>query len=204
MTLPLVCRNLRKSFGRRSVLFDVSFDLGAGEIVAIVGENGSGKSTLLRTVVGVLAPDGGIVERGARLGYCDQEPQLFADLTVSEHFAYFARAYGLANGDRWGMVRDGLLERFDFRRYVGTLVSDLSGGTRQKLHLSLALLHHPDLLVLDEPYSAFDWETYLRFWDYAESRRKSGATVLIVSHLAHERRRFDRVLELRNGVLACA
>ena len=82
-------------------------------------------------------------------------------------------------------------------------VSRLSGGTVQKLHLALALLHEPDLLVLDEPYVAFDWQTYLRFWELAAELRSAGVAVLVVSHIAYERHRFDRILELRDGVVAC-
>jgi ABC-type multidrug transport system ATPase subunit len=89
-----------------------------------------------------------------------------------------------------------------FARYLGYRVEDLSGGTRQKLNLALALLHDPQLLLLDEPYSGFDWETYTRFWAMAEQRRAAGAGILIVSHLLPERDRLSRVLELRDGVIA--
>jgi ABC-2 type transport system ATP-binding protein len=75
----------------------------------------------------------------------------------------------------------------------------LSGGTRQKLNLALALMHDPQLLLLDEPHSGFDWETYLRFWDMSRRRRDQGMGILIVSHLLAERERLDRVYELRHG-----
>jgi ABC-type multidrug transport system ATPase subunit len=80
-------------------------------------------------------------------------------------------------------------------------VSQLSGGTRQKLHLSLALMHRPQLLVLDEPYLAFDWSTYLRFWDYIEALRHAGSAIVVVTHIAHDRARLTRVLELQGGRL---
>ena len=75
----------------------------------------------------------------------------------------------------------------------------MSGGTRQKLNLALALMHDPHVLLLDEPYSGFDWETYVRFWEMAERRRDQGMGILIVSHLLAERERLDRVYELRDG-----
>jgi ABC-type multidrug transport system ATPase subunit len=78
-------------------------------------------------------------------------------------------------------------------------VENLSGGTRQKLNLALALLHDPELLLLDEPYAGFDWETYLRFWDMAEERRRGGMGILVISHLLAERERLTRVYELRDG-----
>ena len=80
-------------------------------------------------------------------------------------------------------------------------MGELSGGTQQKLHLSLALLHRPDVLVLDEPYQAFDWDTYLRFWEFVEARRDDGTTIVIVTHIAHDRDRLTRTLELQAGRL---
>jgi ABC-2 type transport system ATP-binding protein len=199
----LAVHGVIKRFGRKPVLRGVSYEAFRGEILGIVGENGVGKSTLLRITVGLLRPSAGIVRIAGRLGYCDQEPRLFPDLTVDEHFAYFARAYGLANAGAWQARRDALLEHFVFTGHRGLRAAHLSGGTRQKLHLSLALLHRPDVLVLDEPYLAFDWETYLRFWEYAESARRAGAAIVVVSHVAHDRERFSRVLALREGVLQC-
>ena len=169
-----------------------------GEIVGLVGENGSGKSTLMQIVVGLLKRDGGEVERPERLGYCPQIPMVWDKLTVAEHFELFARAYGLrdAAGDR---AREGLLEELQFGRYRDYRVEELSGGTRQKLNLALALMHDPDLLLLDEPYSGFDWETYMRFWEMSARRRDAGMGILIVSHLLAERDRLDRVYSLVDG-----
>lgn len=203
MNPRVVVLGVRKGYRRRPVLRDVSFQAHPGEILGIVGENGSGKSTLLRIVAGLLRPDQGAVQIHSRLGYCDQETQLFPDLTVEEHFAYFARAYGLAPRE-WRENRDALLDQFAFASHRDTRVAELSGGTRQKLHLSLALLPRAGTLILDEPYVAFDWDTYLRFWEHAAARRGAGDTIVIVSHLAHERERFDRILELRDGALLCA
>lgn len=172
--------------------------MGAGELVGLVGENGSGKSTLMQIIVGLLARDGGEVQRPARLGYCPQLPMLWDKLTVDEHFELFARAYDLDEDARAQAV-DELLEELRFARYLGYRVEELSGGTRQKLNLALALMHEPQLLLLDEPYSGFDWETYVRFWEMSERRRDRGMGILIVSHLLAERERLDRVCELRDG-----
>jgi ABC-type multidrug transport system ATPase subunit len=198
---PLAVVDVAKAYRAHSVLRGVSFEARRGEILGLVGENGAGKTTLLRIVVGLLKADSGRVLLSGRLGYCDQEPQLFPDLTVAEHFAYFARAYGIATEREWPVVRDELLDRFCYARYSGARVGELSGGTQQKLHLSLALLHRPEVLVLDEPYLAFDWDTYLRFWDYAEARRDAGAAIVIVTHIAHDRHRLTRILDLHGGRL---
>lgn len=180
------------------VLSGASLELRPGELVGLVGENGSGKSTLMKIIVGLLDRDAGAVERGGRLGYCPQLPLLWEKLTVSEHFDLFARAYDM-DSDRAGEARGALLGDLQFARYEGYRVEELSGGTRQKLNLALSLMHDPKLLLLDEPYSGFDWETYLRFWEMAEGRREGGMAILIVSHLLTERERLDRVLELSGG-----
>jgi ABC-2 type transport system ATP-binding protein len=198
---PLAIHDVAKAYGRRSVLRGVSFEADRGEILGLVGENGAGKTTLLRIIVGLLSPDTGRVDLAGRLGYCDQQPQLFPDLTVGEHFAYFARAYGIAGNDDWLALRDELLDRLRFAREASTRVSALSGGTQQKLHLSLALLHRPEVLVLDEPYLAFDWDTYLRFWAYVEALRGAGTAIVLVTHVVHDRCRLTRILELHGGRL---
>src|SRR6266568_4684791 len=180
------------------VLTGASLMVCKGEIVGLVGENGSGKSTLMQIVVGMLGRDAGEVERFGRLGYCPQVPMLWDKLTVEEHFALFARAYDLDDETRERSVSE-LLAELQFERYRRYRVEELSGGTRQKLNLALALMHEPAVLLLDEPYSGFDWETYVRFWEMSERRRDQGMGILIVSHLLAERERLDRVYELRDG-----
>ncbi len=185
---------------RRSipVLRGASLEVRAGELVGLVGENGSGKSTLMQIVVGLLKRDGGEVERPGRLGYCPQVPMLWDKLTADEHFELFARAYGLDDDARERAVA-GLLDELQFAKYRSYRIEELSGGTRQKLNLALSLMHEPELLLLDEPYSGFDWETYLRFWEMSERRRDAGMGILIVSHLMAERERLDRMYDLCEG-----
>jgi ABC-2 type transport system ATP-binding protein len=135
-----------------AVLKGASLMVCQGELVGLVGENGSGKSTLMQIIVGLLARDGGSVEQPGRLGYCPQTPMLWEKLTVDEHFELFARAYDLDEQARERVV-EGLLAELQFERYRGYRIEEFSGGTRQKLNLALALMHEPDLLLLDEPYS---------------------------------------------------
>jgi ABC-type multidrug transport system ATPase subunit len=181
------------------VLVGASLMVCKGELVGLVGENGSGKSTLMQILVGLLGRDAGSVwlEPG-RLGYCPQQPMVWDKLTVDEHFELFALAYGLDKDARERAV-EGLLSELQFERYRRYRVERLSGGTRQKLNLALALMHDPAVLLLDEPYGGFDWETYVRFWEMAERRRDQGMGILIVSHMLTERGRLDRVYELRDG-----
>lgn len=183
---------------RIDVLRDASLEVLPGELVGLVGENGSGKSTLMQIIVGLLGRDGGTMTAPARLGYCPQQPLLWEKLTVAEHFELFNQAYRLDDAAA-ASARDGLLDELGFAKYLDYRVEALSGGTRQKLNLALALVHRPQLLLLDEPYAGFDWETYLRFWEMAERRREEGMGILIVSHLLAERDRLTRIYELRDG-----
>lgn len=192
----IAARSVSKSFGKRQVLRGVDLDIDAGLTVGLVGENGSGKSTLLRILVGLLQPTSGIIERCRRIGYCPQEALVIDGLTADENFRYFAAAYGLP-ASRWQPQVEFLLDRLHFSVDRQQLVSALSGGTRQKLNLAIALLHQPEMLVLDEPYAGFDWATYERFWQLAHELREQGTTILVVSHLIYDRSEFDRVIELR-------
>lgn len=195
--VALAARDLSKRYGRKAVLRDVSFELATGELVGIVGENGAGKSTLLRILAGELRPSGGSVALDGALGYCPQSVVLNEALTVAQHLDYFRAAYGLADTQR----ADALVERLGFARYRETPVRALSGGSKQKLNLTIALMHDPAVLLLDEPYQGFDWETYLRFWELAAELRARGRAVLVISHLVYDRSRFDRLYTLADGQL---
>jgi ABC-2 type transport system ATP-binding protein len=195
MQLALDARCIRKSYGRRRVLAGVDLEVPAGALVAVVGENGAGKSTLLKILAGMLHPEAGTVELGGRVGYCPQEPVLNGALTVGQHLRYFAAAYRLASLRRG----EDLLDLLGYREYRDGVVDTLSGGTRQKLNLTLALLHDPEVLLLDEPYQGFDWETYLRFWDLVAESRDRGRAIVVITHLVFERDRFDLLYELEDG-----
>jgi len=191
--LPLVGRSV-------PVLSGVDVTLAEGEIVGIVGGNGSGKSTLMKILVGALQADTGEITRHGTIGWCPQETLLYDRLTVAETFALFGEAYDLTE-ERVRNRRDELAERLDFEQFLDYRIDHLSGGNRQKVNLAIALLHEPDLLLLDEPYTGFDWETYLAFWELTETLVANGTAIAIISHLISERERFDRILELGDGTL---
>lgn len=183
---------------RTPVLVDASLEVAQGDIAAIVGGNGSGKSTLMNIIAGVLDRDAGIVELAGRLGHCPQHPVLYEKLTVAETYRLFGVAYRMAP-DRVEQRKAELMEALDFGRYDDFRVDQLSGGTRQKLSLGLALLHDPDVLLLDEPYSGFDYETYLRFWELSEELASKGRAIVVVSHFVQQRERFTRIYRVRDG-----
>ena len=193
----LQAHDVHKSYGKHPVLRGADLTVTAGQLVAVVGENGAGKSTLLKTLAGTLPVDRGDVVLSGTLSYCPQDPVLNTSLTVEQHLRYFAAAHRLPDLERG---RE-LVRLLGYERYEASLVGDLSGGTRQKLNLTLALLHNPDVLLLDEPYQGFDWETYLRFWDLVEGLRGRGKAVVVITHLVFEQDRFDLLADLADGRL---
>jgi ABC-type multidrug transport system ATPase subunit len=197
----LAVRGVWKTYGRLQVLRGIDLDVHRGEAVAVVGENGSGKSTLLKILAGLENADRGEIRMAGRIGYCPQTMEVFEGLTVAENLIYFGAAYGLPDG----VLREQgrfYLERFRYAHFVDTPVSKLSGGTKQKLNLTLALLHSPDLLLLDEPYQGFDYESFLNFAGMLNDWRAQEKAILTISHLVTTDLGMDRVLELRDGVLS--
>lgn len=192
----LAARGIRKRFRRTPVLDGIDLDVHGGEVVALTGENGAGKSTMLRICAGLLRAEAGTIKVGGRIGYCPQRGGLFEHLDATDHLTMFGRAWGM---DRAEGIRRGraILAEFDFPTQQSTVVAELSGGTRQKLNLALALLGDPGVLLLDEPYQGFDHGTYVNFWDHCDRWRKEGKAVVVVTHMLAELARVDRVVELR-------
>lgn len=192
----LQAREISKRYGRKVVLEDADLVVRGGEAVALIGENGAGKTTLLRICAGLLAPDAGRVVVDGSVGYCPQDPGVLDLLTADEHLVYFGTAVGLGRREA---IAEGhrLLAAFGYGAGRGTLAKDLSGGTRQKLNLALALLGDPAVLLLDEPYQGFDHGTYVNFWDHVDRWRRAGKAILVVTHMLAELSRVDRVVELQ-------
>jgi len=198
VTTVLEARDVHKAYGRHRVLQGAALAVQPGQLVGVVGENGAGKSTLLKILAGTLAADQGEVRLAGALGYCPQDPVITESLTVGQHLRYFAAAHRLPSLRR----ADALTELLGYTEFRDVTAGALSGGTRQKLNLTLALLHDPDVLLLDEPYQGFDWETYLRFWDVVSDLRSRGKAVVIITHLVFEQDRFDVLADLAGGRLA--
>ncbi|MEU4806982.1 ABC transporter ATP-binding protein [Actinosynnema sp. NPDC023587] len=188
---------MRHAYRRRAVLQGVDLLLRPGALCGVVGENGAGKSTLLKILSGELRPTHGTVRHAGPFGYCPQHVVLNEALTVRQHLEFFRKAYRLADL----RYAEEIVDVLDFAGYVDERVGVLSGGTRQKLNVTLALMHDPRVLLLDEPYQGFDWDTYQRFWDLAARLRDAGRSVLVVSHLAYDTERLDELWRLDDGVL---
>ncbi|MFF7449628.1 MULTISPECIES: ATP-binding cassette domain-containing protein [unclassified Streptomyces] len=190
-------RDVHHAYRRRVVLRGVDLRLRAGTLCGIVGENGAGKSTLLKILSGELAPTRGSVRHSGRFGYCPQHVVLNDALTVRQHLTFFQTAHRLTD------VRyaEEIMDVLGFTGYADERAGVLSGGTRQKLNVTLALMHDPQVLLLDEPYQGFDWDTYQRFWDLAARLRDAGRSVLVVSHLAYDTEHLDELWRLDGGML---
>ena len=211
MTVALQIDGLYKRFGEQQVLDCFSLQVTRGEVVGLLGPNGCGKSTVLNIICQLLKADAGQVQlmghsmseqsanARARIGYCAQESALYPDLFPQENIQFFARLYGVPSAERNARVAE-LMERFGLVPYAATRAGMLSGGWQQRLSLAVALVHRPELLVLDEPTVAVDVEARMDLWRLIEGLRDSGTTILLTSHhLAEAQRLCNRVALMRNG-----
>ncbi len=191
----LVVTQVSKRYGQTPILDRVDLTVHAGEIVALTGENGAGKTTLMRICAGLTRADSGQVTVSASIGYCPQSPSLFELLNADEHLVMFGRGIGLS---RTAALAKGneLLSELDFAAEHNTVTTQMSGGTRQKLNLALALMSDPGILLLDEPYQGFDRGTYVNFWDHCQTWAAQGKAIVVVTHMLAELERVHRVVEL--------
>jgi ABC-type multidrug transport system ATPase subunit len=191
----LQARGITKTYGGRPVLSGVDLVVHAGEAVAVVGANGAGKSMFLKICAGLVSPDSGEVVVNGRLGYCPQEIGLFGFLMPDEHFTLFGAGRGLTRQQARRRGRR-IAAQLDWDARVRTQVRHLSGGTQQKLNLTLAMLGDVDVLLLDEPYQGFDRGSYIDFWHHLGQWRDAGKAVVVITHMLDSLERVDRVLEL--------
>ena len=211
MTAALQIDGLFKRFGEQQVLTGFSLQVARGEVVGLLGPNGCGKSTVLNIICQLMQADAGqvqlmgqpMMEQSAhartRIGYCAQETALYPDLFPQENMDFFARLYGVPPAQRNARVAE-LMETFNLTTYASTRAGLLSGGWQQRLSLAVALVHRPELLVLDEPTVAVDLEARMDLWRLIEGLRDSGTTILLTSHhLADAERLCNRVALMRGG-----
>ncbi|MGQ9425101.1 ABC transporter ATP-binding protein [Gilvimarinus sp. F26214L] len=213
MTKPaLTIENLTVTYGGRPALADAGFSVESGSIIGIVGPNGAGKSSLVKAVTGKLSPaKGAIIILGERvrpgqayrhsIGYAPQVPGLYSHLTCAENLAVFARWAGIPKAQVPAAVATGL-DEIDLSERRNTLVSHLSAGMRQRLHVAVALLGQPKLIVLDEPMSGVDLAARAKIHEVVRSRARQGSAVIMVSHdLSEVASLCDRVAIFAEGRL---
>lgn len=194
-----------KSFGNVRALDGVTLQVRKGEVYGLLGPNGSGKTTLIRTLVGLVRPDAGQVrvlgrrmpDLGilGRIGYMTQAAALYPDLSVRENVEFFAAVNGASRNV--GKV----LEVVQLADRAGSVVSTLSGGMRQRASLACALVHEPELLLLDEPTVGIDPQLRVEFWEHFRRLTATGTTIIVSSHVMDEAERADRLGLVRAGRL---
>ena len=194
------CRRLGVRYGATVALEEVTFEVAAGTVAAVVGGDGAGKTSLLRALAGTVRPAAGTVRRPAerRLGYVSAGPGVWADLTVDENLSFSGRAYGLSAGELDRRV-GGLLERTGLAEARDRLAGRLSGGMRQKLALAMAVAHEPDLLILDEPTTGVDPVSRAELWRLLAASAAGGAAVVVATTYLDEAERAATVLVLDRG-----
>jgi ABC-type multidrug transport system ATPase subunit len=189
--------SISKRYGTRDALRSVSFEVAAGERVAIIGPNGAGKTTLLQILAGALEPTSGCVSlRPEQAGWVPQQPALYSKLSVAENLRLFARLERVPDVERT-VAR--MLEQTALGDRAGDEVSRLSGGNRQRVNIAIGLLGQPEVLLLDEPSASLDPRQRERLWVFLS---ELGTTVVFSTHDVGEAERYaDRLLVLADGEL---
>ena len=200
-------KDLSKHFGPIRAVDVVDMAVRAGEIYGLLGPNGSGKTTLIRLMIGLLRPtSGSVTTLGqdmpnkailAQVGYMTQAKALYEDLTVRENVAFFAEMCGGASRARI----DEVVTLIDLQDRADSLVYTLSGGMKQRASLACALVHRPQLLLLDEPTVGVDPQLRAVFWEYFRQLADEGVTLIVSSHVMDEAERCDRLGFIRQGKL---
>jgi ABC-2 type transport system ATP-binding protein len=197
-------KDLTRTFGSFVAVDHVTFEVQAGEVFGFLGANGAGKTTAIRMLTGLLVPSGGQAKVAGHdvyteseeikrsIGYMSQKFSLYEDLTVRENARLYGGIYGLTDEE----LRDrtsGMLSRLKLAAAADTRVSALPLGWRQKLAFSVALLHRPTIVFLDEPTSGVDPITRRQFWELIYETAREGTTVLVTTHYMDEAEYCDRV-----------
>ena len=211
MNEPIISvRELSKSFGGFKAVDRISFEVARGEIFGFLGANGAGKTTAMRMLCGLSRPTAGggtvagydIARQGERIkrhiGYMSQRFSLYDDLTVIENIRLYGGIYGLSRRE---ILRRAvaLLRRLDFRRESRTLVGALPLGWKQKLAFSVATLHRPEVVFLDEPTGGVDPVTRRQFWELIYEAAAGGMTVFVTTHYMDEAEYCSRVSIMVDG-----
>ena len=207
-TSAITLEAIQKRFGPSPAVRDLSLSIARGEMFGLIGPDGAGKTTTIRVICGLLAPDAGSVRvlgldpvRDHRqltdsVGYLSQRFSLYGDLSVDENVAFFAEIHGVRD---YAGKRDRLLELTQLTPFRTRLAGQLSGGMKQKLSLCCALIHHPEVLLLDEPTFGVDPISRRDLWLILHEMVAEGVTMLVSTSYLDEAERCDRVVLLHDG-----
>ncbi len=201
-------QNLKKSYEKVEAIKGVSFSVSKGELFGLIGPDGAGKTSILRIITTLLFPTDGKVtvldldvvkdykKIRTNIGYMPQRFSLYQDLSVEENLTFFARIFGTTIEENYDLIKDiySHIEPFKDR-----LAGKLSGGMKQKLALSCALIHSPDILILDEPTTGVDAVSRKEFWEMLIRLKEKGITILVSTPYMDEANLCDRVALIQNG-----
>ena len=196
------------SYGPLKVLDGLSLAVNESEIFGVLGANGAGKTTLMRLLIGLQKPSSGAVRVfgeppspriAGRIGYMPQLSALYQELSVRQNVDFFARMYGLSRSSERREAVDRAIEWVDLNERQKDPLTKLSGGMRQRVSLAIALVHKPELLVLDEPTVGLDPELRATFWEQFRSMAADGATLIISSHTMDDAAHCHRLAFIQEG-----
>lgn len=203
--------NLYKSFGPRRVLRGLNLTVAAGEIVALIGMNGAGKSTLLRILSTLTKPEAGTITLNgisarvdpmgirSQIGVVLHAPMLYGNLTGRENLKFFCRAFGVVNAE---IQIERVLEEMNLTNRSGDIVRTYSRGMQQRLSIARAILHHPQYLLMDEPFTGLDEDSILRLNSFLKRSAQAGISILFATHdLEHACGLATRVDILHEGTI---
>jgi ABC-2 type transport system ATP-binding protein len=204
---------LTRTFGTFTAVDAITFGVARGEVFGFLGANGAGKTTAIKMLTGLLAPTAGTAvtaghdvarapdEVKRRIGYMSQRFALYDDLTVRENVRFYGGVYGLSGGAINARM-EAMLRRLGFEDAAGERVGRLPLGWKQKLAFSVALLHEPEVVFLDEPTGGVDPVTRRQFWEMIYAAAEAGTTVFVTTHYMDEAEYCDRVSIMVEGRLA--
>lgn len=204
---------LTRKFGDFTAVDEISFEVSEGEIFGFLGANGAGKTTAMRMLCGLLKPSGGHatvagfdIEKQPEMvkkniGYMSQKFSLYEDLTVIENINFYGSVYGLTRKEL-KLRSDKLLQRLNMGDEAKSLVGSLPLGWKQKLAFSLAIIHDPKVVFLDEPTGGVDPITRRQFWDLIYETAEKGITIFVTTHYMDEAEYCDRVSIMVDGKIA--
>ena len=208
--MSLIIDHIDKSFGAIKALDQIDFEVRDGELFGLIGPDGAGKSTLFRIMASLLIPEAGrctmhghdVVKdyREVRkiIGYMPGRFSLYMDLTVEENLAFYARVFGTTVTENYDLIRDVYEQIAPFKK---RLAGKLSGGMKQKLALSCALIHRPQILLLDEPTTGVDAVSRREFWEMLKGIQKQGICTVVSTPYMDEAELCDRVAMIQKGKL---
>jgi ABC-2 type transport system ATP-binding protein len=199
--------NLQKTYGKRSVLRGLTLHIEAGEIYGLLGPNGAGKTTTINILCNLLRADSGTIRIGNQavseatkkiLGVAPQENLLYKTLSCAENLRFYGKIYGLTGRACESRIQY-CLEAVGLGDRASAPVETLSGGMQRRMNIAVALVHHPKLLILDEPTTGLDIETRYEIWELIQRLRGEGMTILLTTHLLDEAQRLCQRIGILKG-----